>query len=133
MKEVNIEIAPKYLKFVKIAVILWSIILLPVFGLGLILFLIYFSYKKRILNRTKIVFSVEERIVKFYKGGWFVVDDDTIPINSIDNIKLDRSLIGNLYNSVGITIETRSEKYKLPYVSAQQAEEFRKAFIELQH
>ena len=89
-------------------------------------------YKKAVLNRTKIIFENGTNKVTYQRGRWFVRDEDIIPVKSIDNVKLDRSLLGKILGYCHMSLETRgNEPYKLKAVSTKQAERFRDAFIEM--
>ena len=98
-------------------------------GLGLLILLPSFWYKKAVVNRNRILFETGSKSITCEHGRWFVKDDDLVPISAIDNVKLDRSLLGKIFGWCVITIETRSESYSLSYVSTNEAEAFRKALL----
>ena len=98
-------------------------------GLGLLILLPSFWYKKAVVNRNRILFETGSKSITCEHGRWFVKDDDLVPISAIDNVKLDRSLLGKIFGWCVITIETRSESYSLSYISTNEAEAFRKALL----
>ena len=98
-------------------------------GLGLLVLLLPFWYKRAVVNRNRILFETGSQSITCEHGRWFVKDDDLVPISAIDNVKLDRSLLGKIFGWCVIMIETRSESYSLSYVSTNEAEAFRKALL----
>ena len=127
----KVGVASSYSFFFWIA---WSII--PVAAvmqtgepLILIVLLPLFWYKRAVVNRNRILFETGSNSITCEHGRWFVKDDDLVPISAIDNVKLDRSLLGKIFGWCVITIETRSESYSLSHVSTNEAEAFRKALL----
>lgn len=99
-------------------------------GVGALLILLpSFWYKRAVVNRNRILFETDSNSITCEHGRWFVKDDDLVPISAIDNVKLDRSLLGKIFGWCVITIETRSESYSLSHVSTNEAEAFRKALL----
>lgn len=98
-------------------------------GLGLLILLLPFWHKRAVVNRNRLLFEPGSKSITCEHGRWFVKDDDLVPISAIDNVKLDRSLLGKLFGWCVITIETRSESYSLSHVSTNEAEAFRKALL----
>ena len=98
-------------------------------ALGLLVLLLPFWYKRAVVNRNRILFETGSNSITCEHGRWFVKDDDLVPISAIDNVKLDRSLLGKIFGWCVIMIETRSESYSLSYVSTNEAEAFRKALL----
>lgn len=98
-------------------------------ALGLLILLLPFWYKRAVVNRNRILFETGSNSITCEHGRWFVKDDDLVPVSAIDNVKLDRSLLGKIFGWCVIMIETRSESYSLSYVSTNEAEAFRKALL----
>lgn len=129
----KVGIASSYTFFFWIAWIIVSAAIAAVTaGLGLILLLPLFWYKRAVVNRNRILFETGSNSITCEHGRWFVKDDDLVPISAIDNVKLDRSLLGKIFGWCVITIETRSESYSLSHVSTNEAEAFRKALLSAQ-
>lgn len=87
-------------------------------------------YKLAVINRTKIIFNEGTKAMTFQRGRWFVKDDDRVPVRAIDNVKLDRSILGKLFGWANITVETRSERYRIKHIGTAQAEQFRERFLD---
>ena len=99
---------------------------------GFIVTLSSLWYKKAVLNRTKIFYEKGTNKILYQTGRYFVRDEDFIPIKSIDNIKMDRSLPGKIFGFCTLRLETQgNEPYLLKGISTKQAEEFRDAIFEL--
>lgn len=112
------------------ALLLTTIIAALTAGIGVFLFPIVVWYKLAVINRTKVMFEDSTNMLIFQRGRWFVKDDDIVPVKAIDNVKLNRSILGKIFGWCDISIETRSEVYSIKYVSTRQAERFRLAFLE---
>lgn len=126
----KVSIASSYTFFFWIAWIIVSAAIAAVTaGLGLILLLPLFWYKRAVVNRNRILFETDSNSITCEHGRCFVKDDDLVPISAIDNVKLDRSLLGKIFGWCVIAIETRSESYSLSHVSTNEAETFRKALL----
>ena len=126
----KVGIASSYTFFFWIAWIIVSAAIAAVTaGLGLILLLPLFWHKRAVVNRNRLLFEPGSNNITCEHGRWFVKDDDLVPISAIDNVKLDRSLLGKIFGWCVITIETRSESYSLSHVSTNEAEAFRKAIL----
>lgn len=128
----NVNVAGSYGVFFWISAIIWTTVV-AVFtaGFGILLFPILVWYKKMVVNRTKIIFENDTNKLTFQRGRWLVKDDDVVPVRAIDNVKLNRSLMGKIFGWCDILIDTRSETYKIKYVSTKAAEQFRDAFLAL--
>lgn len=102
-------------------------------GLSL-LFVITFPivawYYFAVVRRKRFEFREGDNRITYVKGGWFVSDDDSLPLRAIDNVKIDRSLLGAIFGWCTIRLETRSENYKLSGVSQSQSQSFRTAILD---
>lgn len=87
--------------------------------------------KLAVINRTKITYGDDATKLVFHRGRYFVKDEDAVPLRAIDNVKLNRSLLGKVFGWCDLSLETRSEGYEIPYVSSKQAEIFRKEFLDM--
>lgn len=126
----NVGVARAYSVFFWINALLWTaIIAVLTAGLGMFLLPFLAWYKWRVINRTKIVFEQDTNRIKFQRGRWFVLDDDIIPVKSIDNVKLNRSVLGRIFGWCDIDAATRVERYRIRHVSTRSAEAFRLAFL----
>ncbi|MBL0372604.1 PH domain-containing protein [Rhizobium sp. KVB221] len=126
----NVEISGAYSVFFWLNAIFWTVLIsIPTLGAGLLLILIFLWYKKAVLNRTKIIFTNGTKLFTAQKGRWFVKDDDVVPVKAVDNVKIDRSILGKIFGWCDIIIETRSEAYRIRHVNSKRAERFRKAFL----
>lgn len=89
-------------------------------------------HKKAVVNRTKIIFENASNKITYQRGRWFVKDEDVIPVKAVDNVKIDRSVLGKIFGFCSMSLETKgSEPYALKGVSTKEAEGFRDAFIEM--
>lgn len=128
----NVNVAGSYSWFFWInSVVITAIAAALSGGIGIILFPIMVWYKRMVINRTKIIFENDTNRLTFQRGRWFVKDDDVVPVKAIDNVKLNRSIMGKIFGWCDILIETRSETYKIKYVSSKEAEKFRDQFLSL--
>ena len=87
-------------------------------------------YKLAVINRTRAIYRMGDRAITFHRGRLFVRDEDTIPITAIDNVKLDRSVLGNIFGWVNMLFMTRADVYKIGHVSRDEAVRFRNIFLE---
>ena len=126
MQMTEVRVGQSYSVFFWLNAVFWSIITA---GIALPVIVLLAIYKFRVINRSKIQFSNGARAIKFLRGRWFVRDDDMIPVSAVDNVKLDRSILGRIFGWCDILFETRSETYRLRYVSTKQAEQFRDMFL----
>lgn len=127
----GVGVSKNYSMFYWINATLWALIIaIPSGGIGLLLFPVLLWYKKAVINRTKIIFDNAQKRFIFQRGRWFVKDDDVVPVKSVDNVKLNRSISGKIFGWCNIEVETRAEKYKIKYVSTKAAERFRESFLE---
>lgn len=108
----------------------WLLLIVISMGLALIIFPISLIYRLRVTNRTRLVYDENSNRVRYTRGRLFTLDDDVIPVRSIDNVKIDRTVLGSLFGWCNLEIYTRAEKYRLTQVSKQDAEAFREAFLE---
>lgn len=126
----KVRVAGAYSVFFWINAIIWTVILAALtMGVGLLLFPILLWRKIAVINRTGIDYSDDAKSFTFYRGRWFVRDDDTIPVKSIDNVKINRSLSGKIFGWCDVLVETRAEAYKIAHVTTRNAERFRQAFL----
>lgn len=101
-----------------------GIVLLPVFGLGL-LFLIkaYVRYKT-----TELAITSKRVIVKF---GFIRRSTVEININKVESIQVDQEILGRMFN-FGTLIIAGAGNPQAPISGISEPMEFRKAFIEAQ-
>lgn len=101
-----------------------GIVLLPVFGLGL-LFLIkaYVRYKT-----TELAITSKRVIVKF---GFIRRSTVEININKVESIQVDQEILGRMFN-FGTLIIAGAGNPQAPIPGISEPMEFRKAFIEAQ-
>jgi len=112
------------------ALLISSLVAVVTPGVGIFLLAIFAWHKMAVVNRTKIIFEDSTKFMTFQIGRWFVKDDDRVPVNAIDNLKLNRSVPGKIFGWVEISVETRSENYRIPYVDTKKAEQFRDRFLD---
>jgi len=128
---VVVKPARAYSVFFWISAVFWSLLIGAVTaGLGLLLFPFFIWYKLAVINRTRAFYRPGEKAIIFHRGRWFVRDEDAIPVKSIDNIKLDKSVLGNIFGWVNIRFMTRSDDYRIKYVDRNEAMRFRNVFID---
>ena len=101
-----------------------GIVLLPVFGIGLI-FLIkaYVKYKT-----TELAITTKRVIVKF---GFIRRSTVEININKVESIQVDQEMLGRMFN-FGTLIIAGAGNPQAPISGISEPMEFRKAFIEAQ-
>ncbi len=101
-----------------------GIVLLPVFGIGLI-FLIkaYVKYKT-----TELAITTKRVIVKF---GFIRRSTVEININKVESIQVDQEMLGRMFN-FGTLIIAGAGNPQAPIPGISEPMEFRKAFIEAQ-
>lgn len=128
----NVGVSGSYSVFFWVmAIIVTAVAAVASGGIGILIFPFLIWHKLAVVNRTKILFEDNTNRLTFQRGRWLVKDDDVVPVKAIDNVKLNRSLLGKIFGWCDILIETRSEAYKIKNVSTKQAEKFREAFLAL--
>ena len=126
MKTLEVGPAGAYTVFYWIrSALVTTVVAIPTMGLGLILLPVFLWHKKAVINRTKIMVGEGARHADFKHGRWFIADEDQIPLKSIDNIKVDHSILGKIFGWCTLVLETRSENYELRHVCKASAKEFK--------
>ncbi|WP_245290258.1 MULTISPECIES: PH domain-containing protein [unclassified Shinella] len=126
----NVGVSMSFSIFYWCAALIWTTLAaIATGGVGILLFFVFLWRKVAVINRTKIIFENNTNRLTVQHGRWFIKDDDVVPVKAIDNVKLNRSILGKIFGWCDIMIETRSEAYVIKYVSTRMAETFRNDFL----
>ncbi len=98
--------------------------------LGFCTFSLIFWYKRYLIKNEAIVLT-NKRLIGSVSPKLFTKDKIELTLKSVDNIKENETIFGNIFGWTSVEIETRSQTYSQNMITKESAKKLKNRFFEL--